>query len=121
MEQGCRARGRGDIPSASRCSRCHRARTAPCPGGCTSTRRHSSREGLESALHASITTSNSQLVLGRWRRAELGKGDGWRQQPRCWVSLPFPNDDNDGSQEDNQDDEPPRTDAQDQAHLLRVL
>lgn len=37
------------------------------------------------------------------------------------VSLPFPNDDDDGSQEDNQNDEPSSTDPQDQAHLLRVL
>lgn len=37
------------------------------------------------------------------------------------VSLPFPNDNNDGSQQDNEDDEPTSTDSQDQPHLLRVL
>lgn len=79
--------------------------------------RHSSREGLESAQRGSITTSNSQLALGWWRRAELGAGD----RRRHTVSLPFPNDDDDGSQEDNQDDEASGTDPQDQAHLFRVL
>lgn len=78
-------------------------------------------KGLESAQRGSVTTSNSQLVLGWWRRAELGEGDGWRHQPPHRISLPFPNDDDDGSQEDNQDDEPSSTDPQDQAHLLRVL
>lgn len=50
-------------------------------------------------------------------RAEPVGRDGWRHQ----VSLPFPNDDNDGSQEDNEDDEASSTDPQDEAHLLRVL
>lgn len=110
------------VPSASSHDWCHKARRAPpCPVGCTSAWGHSLREGLESARRRNITTSNSQLVLGWWRRAELGGGDGWRHQPRGQVSLPFPNDDDDGSQEDNQDDEPSGADPQDQAHLLRVL
>lgn len=44
-----------------------------------------------------------------------------RHQPPAQVSLPFPNGNDDGSQQDNEDNESPSTDAQDQPHLLRVL
>lgn len=39
-------------------------------------------------------------------------------QMEVQVSLPFPNDNDDGSQQDNEDDEPTSTDSQDQPHLL---
>lgn len=44
-----------------------------------------------------------------------------KHQPPVQISLPFPNGDDDGSQQDNQNNEPPSTDPQDQAHLIRVL
>lgn len=49
---------------------------ALCPVGCKGTRRHSLRERLEPAQRSRIPTSNPQVVLGWWRRAELGGRDG---------------------------------------------
>lgn len=64
----------------------------------------------------SVTVS-LPVILQRW---SAGEGLSWEDR-RQQVSLPFPNDHDDGSQKDNQDNEPSSTDAQDQTHLLRVL